>query len=138
VAEGSDRRNLEGPRADARDTQCPHAPSHRVVARRLAILVQVKRDPRLAVGAVRVLVEAQDLDVEIAATLLTREGTATLGLVPAVVAGARDVEESGHALHFEVRALHSHQCKSLCFGGLEAKYAAAFPRKARSFSCSAT
>ncbi len=38
----------------------------------------------------------------------------------------------------EVRALHGHQRKSLCFGGFEAKYAAAFPRKARSLSCSAT
>jgi len=35
---------------------------------------------------------------------------------------------------FEVRALRGHQRKSLCFGGFEAKYAATFPRKARSLS----
>ena len=108
------------------------------MARRLATLVQVLGDPRLAVGAARVLMEAQDLGVYVRSVLLTREGIATLGPVPSVVAGARDVEQSGHALHFEVRALHGHQRKSLCFGGLEAKYAAAFPKKARSFSCSAT
>ena len=39
---------------------------------------------------------------------------------------------------FEVRALGGHQRKSLCFGGFEAKSPAAFPKKAKSLSCSAT
>ena len=44
---------------------------------------------------------------------------------PAVVASCRDVQEAGHAGDLEVRALGGHQRKSLCFGGFEAKYAAA-------------
>src|ERR1035441_8779145 len=57
---------------------------------------------------------------------------------PAVVAGGRDLQQAGHAGDLEVRALSGHQRKSFCFGGFEAKYAAAFPKKARSLSCSAT
>jgi hypothetical protein len=43
---------------------------------------------RLAVGATRDLVEAEDLGVKIAATLFTGQRRTALGLVPAVVTGA--------------------------------------------------
>src|ERR1035437_4378002 len=65
-------------------------------------------------------------------------GACLFRALPPVVAGTGDLEQPGHAGHLEVRALRGHQCKSLCFGGFEAKYAAAFPRKARSLSYSAT
>ena len=73
-----------------------------------------------------------------ASTDLAGQRRAVLGRPPAVVAGGRDLEQAGHAGDLEVRALSGHQRKSLCFGGFEAKYAAAFPKKARSLSCSAT
>jgi hypothetical protein len=43
---------------------------HRVVTDHVADLVQVSGDARLAVGAVRGPVEAQDLDVQFVVTLL--------------------------------------------------------------------
>ena len=130
--------DLEQPWAHPDDPEAGHAGRHGVVAHLLPGLVQVQGDPRRTVGAVGALVEADDLGVEIGPAHLARQRRAVLGRPPAVVAGGRDLQEAGHAGDLEVRALGGHQRKSLCFGGFEAKYAAAFPKKARSLSCSAT
>ncbi len=55
-----------------------------------------------------------------------------------VEARTRDLEQSRHAVDFEVRALRFHQSEPLRFGGFAAKYAAAFFKNSLSFSCSAT
>src|ERR1019366_10771288 len=82
--------------------------------------------------------EAHDLGVELGPADLAGQAVAVLGRPPPVVAGGRDLQQAAHPTDLEVRALRGHQRKSLCFGGFEAKYAAAFPKKARSLSCSAT
>jgi hypothetical protein len=69
--------------------------------------------------------EAEDLLIEIRPALLGRQWFTQLSCPPAVVTGPGDLEEAGHPLDVEVRALGGHQRKSLCFGGFEAKYAAA-------------
>ena len=130
--------DLEQPWADPDDPETGHAGRHGVGAHPLPGLVQVQGDPRSTVGAVGALVEADDLGVEIGPSDLAWQRRAVLSRPPAVVAGGRDLQEPGHAGDLEVRALGGHQRKSFCFGGFEAKYAAAFPKNARSLSCSAT
>src|ERR1039458_3081893 len=130
--------DLEQPWADPHDAEAGHAGRHGGAAHRLAGLVQVQSDARSTVGAIRTLVEVEDLGVQISSANLARQIWAVLGCSPAVVAGGRDLQQAGHAGDLEVRALGGHQRKSFCFGGFEAKYAAAFPKKARSLSCSAT
>ena len=59
------------------------------------------------------------------------------GVVAARSGGARGPGDAV-PVDLEVRALRVHQRKPFCFGGFEAKYAAALPKNARSSSCSAT
>ena len=61
------------------DPEAGHAGGHGVVADLLPGLVQVQGDPRSAVGAVRALVEADDLGVEIGPANLARQRWTVLG-----------------------------------------------------------
>ena len=130
--------HLEQPGADPDDAEGRHAGGHRALAHSHARLVQVAGDPGRPVGAARGLVRGHYLGVQVRSALLAWPRWAVLGRLPAVVARGRDLEQAGHGGDLEVGALHLHQSKPFCFGGTEAKYAAAFPRKAMSFSCSAT
>src|ERR1019366_6388080 len=130
--------DLEQAWAHTDDAEGGQAGRHGVAAHSVPGLVEVEGDPRSAVGAVRALVKAEDLGVEIGPADLARQGRSVLGRSPAVIAGRGNLQQAGHAGDLEVRALDGHQRKSFCFGGFEAKYAAAFPRKARSLSISAT
>jgi hypothetical protein len=63
------RRDLEQPGTDALQTKGPHARRHRVVADQVATLVEVLGDPWGAVGAVRGVVEVQDLRIDLTLAL---------------------------------------------------------------------
>ena len=122
-----DGRDLERARTDPRDTEGAHARSDRVHTRPVAEFDQVTRDAWGPLGALRGPMRRDDRLVSFTASLLAHQRLPALGPLPAVVARHRDLQEPGHASDLKVRALRGHQRKSLCFGGFEAKYAAAFP-----------